>query len=409
MARKKGEGSVYYYNGRWYSQIQYTDLDGSTKVKRFSDKSKKCAEAKLKSYMETKVNPIKKIKESAYFESSGNKTFQEFSENVVLPIHRIQVTESSYFRLVATLNNMVYPQIGEFPLLALTPQVIQEYLINYLYTEGYWMKTKKGAEKRSYAHSSLKRAYSAASIVLNHAVKYEYIPHNPMQTVKIPSKKRWSDASQYKVRVMDEQTVSAFKKEALRKDKKGSFIYKYGTGFLFCLNTGLRIGELCALKIRDFDFSKHLIYVHTNVTEYYDEEKKKIIVKVNDYTKSDAGDRYVPLNDDAEQYAKERIHRYKLKKDDFLMCMSNHDMSAPSNLRRQFNRIALAAQLPEGISPHALRRTFASSCFKSGMDPEIIAKILGHSSTNVTMDFYIQISNEQVFTEFRKVPEIKGC
>lgn len=52
---------------------------------------------------------------------------------------------------------------------------------------------------------------------------------------------------------------------------------------------------------------------------------------------------------------------------------------------------------------HSLRHTFATRCIENGVQPKTLQKILGHSSINITMDLYVHVTDEQMFSEIEKM------
>lgn len=74
-------------------------------------------------------------------------------------------------------------------------------------------------------------------------------------------------------------------------------------GIFICLNTGLRIGEICALKWKNIDFDRRLIKVRKTLQRVYTVEKKtKIII---DRTKTESSIREIPMSDKIYRILKE--------------------------------------------------------------------------------------------------------
>lgn len=70
-------------------------------------------------------------------------------------------------------------------------------------------------------------------------------------------------------------------------------------------NTGLRISEFCGLTIDDLDFRNHTIHIYKQLLRGMVDDKNTYYIE--DTTKTDAGERYVPMSDDVERCFKNII------------------------------------------------------------------------------------------------------
>ena len=52
---------------------------------------------------------------------------------------------------------------------------------------------------------------------------------------------------------------------------------------------------------------------------------------------------------------------------------------------------------------HSLRHTFATRCIENGIQPKTLQKILGHSTLSTTMDLYVHVTDDQIFSEMNKM------
>ena len=133
---------------------------------------------------------------------------------------------------------------------------------------------------------------------------------------------------------------------------------------ILLLNTGLRVGELCALRLSDVQMS---------------ERKGKVIVRSGKGGKQ----RIVPLNRQARQMLSQwLLHRPPVDTDALFVGQRNNAVSARS-VQRAVGRLAQLAGL-EDVTPHILRHTFAKSLINQGVSIEKVAALLGHSDLNTT-------------------------
>ena len=61
------------------------------------------------------------------------------------------------------------------------------------------------------------------------------------------------------------------------------------------------------------------------------------------------------------------------------------------------------------LTMHSLRHTFATRCIEDGMKPNVLQKLLGHSTIAMTMDLYVHVTDDERISEMNKVsfPSVK--
>ena len=161
-------------------------------------------------------------------------------------------------------------------------------------------------------------------------------------------------------------------------------------GILLCLYTGLRIGEICALKWLDIYFEEQHIHVHQSMQriQIIDGGDKKTEVQIS-APKSDFSIRKIPLPDEMLVLLKS-----SQKQDDaFLLTGMVHSFVEPRCMENYFKSAVEECGL-EDVNFHALRHTFATRCVELGFDIKSLSEILGHSSVNITLNRYVHPSME---------------
>ncbi|MDN3277442.1 tyrosine-type recombinase/integrase [Frankia sp. RB7] len=156
--------------------------------------------------------------------------------------------------------------------------------------------------------------------------------------------------------------------------------------------TGVRAGEFHALRWKHFDFRKMEVLVETRVDRYGEE----------DVTKTEAGDREIPLSQTAVDELKAWRNRTKYSKPGDLVFPNlegkyeAHDNMVKREFDPLFKKLAkLHSEDPDKHAPapkrfnwHALRH-FAVSCWiDADLPPKTIQTFAGHSTLAVTMDIY---------------------
>lgn len=157
---------------------------------------------------------------------------------------------------------------------------------------------------------------------------------------------------------------------------------------LLALNTGMRLGEICALKWSDIDWEKRTINVSRTVqrirlSEQSDSQAKTMLFISE--PKSSCSLRSIPLNAVLEK----RLRQSKMNKqnDTFILTSSNRLLD-PRTVQRQFKRLTEEMGL-EDVHFHTLRHSFATRLIELGTDVKTVSVLLGHSSVQTTLDYYV--------------------
>ncbi len=155
---------------------------------------------------------------------------------------------------------------------------------------------------------------------------------------------------------------------------------------LLCLYTGIRIGELCALKWGDLDWKEECISITRTVQRLKREEKTALVITA---PKTNSSVRIIPL-------AKSLLPNLKSlyeSSDQTSFIFSNTPKLPldPRTMQYRYKRILEEA----GIAYrnfHTLRHTFASRCITLGMDMKTLSELLGHANIQTTLNYYCHIS-----------------
>ena len=160
-------------------------------------------------------------------------------------------------------------------------------------------------------------------------------------------------------------------------------------GIALCLYTGMRIGEICALKWEDIDLNKRIIYVrHTLQRIYIDKKNTKIII---DAPKSEKSIRNIPMSNMI--YTKLKSMRENFSKDDFFLTGDSKSFMEPRGYQYTFKKMLKECKIAER-NFHCLRHTFATDCISVGMDVKSLSEILGHSDVSITLNRYVHSSDK---------------
>jgi integrase len=159
-------------------------------------------------------------------------------------------------------------------------------------------------------------------------------------------------------------------------------------GILLTLMTGLRIGEVAALKFEDLDFEKHCINISRTLSRVYmiDEVTgKRLGTKmIEGNPKSRSSRRSVPLYGPVEKWLK---NASKIVKPEYYVTTGKASPCEPRTYRNHFKKVLKELGL-ENIKFHGLRHTFATRLITSNVDFKTVSEILGHSDISMTLNIY---------------------
>ena len=181
--------------------------------------------------------------------------------------------------------------------------------------------------------------------------------------------------------------LTATEENRLLKYLKNNFDFT-ALGILLSLFTGLRIGELCALKWSDFSFAdKEFLVQRTmqRLRNMNENAAKKTFIEIGG-PKSQSSFRKIPVPDELMKYLE-----LAYVEDAYVLTGAKNKFVEPRTMQNRFKRVLKKCGIGE-INFHALRHSFATKCVELGFDIKSLSEILGHSSVNVTLNRYVHPS-----------------
>lgn len=163
----------------------------------------------------------------------------------------------------------------------------------------------------------------------------------------------------------------------------------YSFGVLLCLYTGLRIGELCALKWGDIDISEGVINIRRTAQRLKKDENNTFLCV--SYPKTASSVRKIPIPDCIMEIVKDF---WKGQTDDIYIFTNSPDLPAePRTFQYRYRKYLEEAEV-RYRKFHTLRHTFATRCISFGMDMKTLSEILGHSNVRITLEYYCHTTME---------------
>lgn len=160
---------------------------------------------------------------------------------------------------------------------------------------------------------------------------------------------------------------------------KGADSYK--KGILICLFTGLRLGEISALKWSDINFETKTLQVNMTVQRIAVEGYSTKTILYENPPKSECSLREIPLSDSMIEVLRSIPRRG-------IYVLNGNRPVEPRTFENKLKSYLKEA----GIAPrnfHTLRHTFATNCIESGMDVKSLSEILGHADVQLTLNRYV--------------------
>lgn len=331
-----------------------------------------------------KLNEIlNEIAKGAYVEPnkySVEKWLREWLELYALPT----VKRSTYISYEGYVRIHLVPEIGQIKLTSLSTRDLQKFF-----------KEKAGTEeKKGLAPKTLRNIYNMLHSALDQAVADHKILRNPTLNVKLPKVK----SKEMRVLTVEEQAVL---QEAVSR-----FDELHAYGITFAVSTGVRLGELLALRWKDVNEKEHYIYVRRTLGRLQKVDEKGHLVKKEKGTpsteivvrspKSELSMRKIPLFDelwDDLMAYKEKQNALKdalgseYQDQGYIFATPLGHHNDPKVYQTLFKRIVADAGI-ESANFHALRHTFATRALESGMDIKVLSALLGHAQASTTLNLY---------------------
>lgn len=171
-------------------------------------------------------------------------------------------------------------------------------------------------------------------------------------------------------------------------------------GILICLYTGIRIGELCALKWNDVNLSERTMKIGKTMQRLrvYGKEHKTE-VKILD-PKSTHSVRIIPI-----PKVLGRILKPHFTKDAFVLTGDTEKFVEPRVMQKRFKKILQTCGIKDA-NFHATRHTFATRCVELDFDIKSLSEILGHSSVTITLNRYVHPTMKLKRENMNKLKEL---
>lgn len=277
---------------------------------------------------------------------------------------RPYVKQSTMAAYVLILENHILPTFGEDN--SLPEQSVQAFVLH---------KIESGLSTKS-----VKDILIVLKMVMKFGVKKEWMTYYEWDIKYPPSSEN---------KVLDVLSVTNHRKILNHIQSHFTFM---GLGIYISLSTGLRIGEICALKWSDINVTDGILTVNRTIERIYiiEGEKKHTELVINT-PKTKNSCREIPMN-------KELLGMLKpLKKvvnDDYYILTNDERPTEPRTYRNYYKRLMEKLDIPK-LKYHTARHSFATRCIEVGCDYKTVSVLLGHSNISTTLNLYVHPNMEQ--------------
>lgn len=277
---------------------------------------------------------------------------------------RPYVKQSTMAAYVLILENHILPTFGEDN--SLPEHSVQAFVLH---------KIESGLSTKS-----VKDILIVLKMVMKFGVKKEWMTYYEWDIKYPPNSEN---------KVLDVLSVTNHRKILNHIQSHFTFM---GLGIYISLSTGLRIGEICALKWSDINVTDGILTVNRTIERIYiiEGEKKHTELVINT-PKTKNSCREIPMN-------KELLGMLKpLKKvvnEDYYILTNDERPTEPRTYRNYYKRLMEKLDIPK-LKYHGLRHSFATRCIEVGCDYKTVSVLLGHSNISTTLNLYVHPNMEQ--------------
>ena len=244
------------------------------------------------------------------------------------------------------------------------------------------------------------------------AVELEVIKIDPTQYAKLPRPQKTVEeieSEENEVKYLERHELIKLLQTAKQKGLTNDYVI-----FLTLAYSGLRVGELCALKWKDFDFKERTLSV---TKTYYNPTNRATEYQLLT-PKTSTSIRTIELDPlvfkeleklKARQNELKMLHRDVYHDQDFVFAKTGKDMGYPEfikTIQNRMRRLLRLACLNETLTPHSLRHTHTSLLAEAGVGIHEIMERLGHQDDEITKRVYLHVTKTMKKEAAQKFSEL---
>jgi integrase len=359
MAKRRGnnEGSISKRkDGRWMGRYTVYAADGP---------KQKAVYGKTRVEVAARLTAAMAYRDKGLVFDDENMIVGEYLDSWLSGSVRGSVRQSTYDGYEIAVRVHIKPALGRLKLKKLTPAHVANF-----YQDGL---------AAGFAPASVNKWHVTLHKALDQAVKWHMLPSNACEAVKAPR-------PAYK----EMRTLSAKETRRLLDAARGDRLEAL---HVLAVHTGMRQGELLALKWSDVDLENATISIRRTIT------KSGTHLLLGE-PKTKKSRRTIHLTEVATEALRDHLQRQMEEMERLGDLYEDHglvfttevgSLINPTNLRkRSFAALLKRAKLPP-MRFHDLRHTCATLLFSRGVHPKYVQELLGHANISITLDRYSHV------------------
>ncbi len=286
-----------------------------------------------------------------------------------LETQRINIKESTYAKYYQIIYTHIIPDMGTINAERITAKLIERYISQLM--ESGRIDKKGGLSSKT---------TSDILTIIKSSIEYAKYNDYPIQC---NLNKICVRQSKKEIRVL-----------SLEEQQRLTIVLMQDTdlikfGVLLSLYTGIRVGEVCALKWDNLNTENGILSIKETMqrikdTSNHSTVKTKIVITE---PKSKCSVREIPLPPFILTIAK----RFQYSNNAFILTGEKNKYIEPRTMQNRFKLLIQESQIYDA-NYHSLRHTFATRCVELGFEIKTLSEILGHSNVNITLNRYVHSS-----------------
>lgn len=357
---KRGENIHKRKDGRWEGRILISSV-GDKKYQSIYGKSYTDVKQKMRTFKFEWKEPETKVK---FF----NEVCQSWLQSI-----KVRNKESTIAKYKHTIDKHILPYFKEVR----TSELNQDKLNQFMQEK---MKTGRLDRKGALSSKTIHDITTILLQIIHYAIKAGYIRNFNCEIEKPVIQKKEIDV----LSINEQNKLVTLVKEDIKRDIKC-------IGILLSLYTGMRLGEICALKWSDVQLDIGVINITKTIQrikniDINSNSKTKIII---DIPKTRNSVRQVPIPSFLLVQLKEWSKKFS--SDAYILTGNSSKYIEPRTYQNIFKKYLKQASV-RNINFHALRHTFATRSIEQDVDVKSLSDILGHATVSFTLERYVHPS-----------------